>query len=244
MLKAFFEYDCRTYISHISGNVDCMVGVSMVPATTILVIATNNKRKSKHYSNTDHAICIIFNKYEILYEHMDTHKQKLSLSVITFNSKCGFRFNLNFKIEHQIQTEMKPQSEIFRWLKRSRPLEKNAYYFLFYRTGLIDHCFQTFKIEVGFRNKKILTTKILETKNPKWFEGSEIPPLFSNIQKYMVILIFNAGTHRINIWISSAMGIHFFSSKPYEWKPVFSIIFDCKSQTQLFECIRPNVSIE
>lgn len=130
MLKAFFEYDCRTYISHISGNVDCMVGVSMVPATTILVIATNNKRKSKHYSNTDHAICIIFNKYEILYEHMDTHKQKLSLSVITFNSKCGFRFNLNFKIEHQIQTEMKPQSEIFRWLKRSRPLERNAYYFL------------------------------------------------------------------------------------------------------------------
>lgn len=182
MLKAFFEYYCRTYISHISGNVDCMVGVLVVPATTILFIATNNKRKSKHYSNTDHAICIIFNKYEILYEHMNTHKQKLSLSVITFNSKCGFRFNLNFKIEHQIQTEMKPQSEIFGW-KGLDLSKKNAYYFLFHRTGLIDHFFWTFEIKVDFRNKKILTTKILETKNPKCFEGSEIPPLFSNIQK-------------------------------------------------------------
>lgn len=97
MLKAFFEYDCRTYISHISGNVE-LYGWSFDGASHnhIGFIATNNKRKSKHYSNTDHAICIIFNKYEILCEHMDTHKQKLSLSVITFNSKCGFKFNLNF----------------------------------------------------------------------------------------------------------------------------------------------------
>lgn len=49
----------------------------------------------------------------------------LSLSSITFNCKCGFKFTLNFKLEYQIENPNGNETtkwNIFRWLKRSRPL--------------------------------------------------------------------------------------------------------------------------